>query len=245
MAIIGETVDLGTWDRTRSFFNQILEKTVSTGLTVSEEGMCLIRVAENGQERVQESNAGGGEVWMGVSLMDNSSIATWPLAENATVPAAPGPYTYSVQRTNLVAASMRVYDVTGAVNMTVGAGLNQFTFVAATGVVTFNVGNAGDSVIVYYRYNMTVAERNARFQERNVNNGAGAAFGMVGVGVGPGEIYTSEYDTSQNYDALPVVATGANGQFTITGGAGTDCGRAIKAPTPEDPFLGVSLYPPV
>lgn len=254
MPIIDDTVDLGTLDTMRTFFNRIIEKNVATGQTINEEGRCLIRVSENGEEHVRESTGNAQvDVWFGVSLMDTMSVTTWALVEDATVPAAPGPYTVTLARNNLygniAAPAVRVYDATAAADLTevaIAPAGGQFLVDYVNGIVTFNVAEAGHTLVIYYRYNMTVAERNARFQERHVNNGAAAAFMQVTCGTGPGEVYTTEYDTSQDYDAAgTVVYTGANGRFTADNTSNVQVGRTIKSPTPEDPMLGISIYVPM
>jgi len=256
MAVIGDHVDVGVLDWSQTFFDRQLEKEVVTGQTIGDEGRVLIRVLDGGKAKVQESAGAGADVFYGIALKDTLSLLTMPLVDSKTIPAA-APYRIQLDRTNLVGAmgatTVWVYDVTAgaafsSVNEVAGAGAvlntNQYYVNYTLGQITFFSARAGHVLLVQYRYNMTAAERQLRFQENGVNLGGSDSLAQCGVGIGPGEVYTLYYDTSQDYSALPVIYTGAAGMPTADTTSTITIGRTISVPSATDPFLGFELYPP-
>jgi hypothetical protein len=246
------------YDLKYSHFSLSLQKDVATGQTVDREGVCLRSVLEAGEEKVQKADAAAATYAIaGFAISDNETIGIIPVVEEFTIPAAPGPYTVQLAHASLVGtapnSSVRVYNVTGSADMTEVAGApaaTQFQPAVTTGVLTFNVAQAGNSIRVWYRANLTVAEARLRYFQRNINNDAGAIFNTVVVGGGTGEIYTAEYDTNVDWStAIPgganPIKTGADGILTI-GGAGTDIpgGKVIHVPDVDQPYLGLAFNLP-
>jgi hypothetical protein len=243
------------YDLKKSHFSLILQKDVAAGNTVDREGVVLRSVLEAGNEKVQKADAAAATYSIaGFAISDNETVGIMPFVEDAVIPAAPGPHTIQLKHGNLVGAvpnsSVRVWDRTTNADLAEVAGApaaNQVQVVALTGLLTFNVANAGQSVRVFYRANLTVAEAKLRYFERGINNQAGAVFNTVAVGGGVGEIYTSEYDSNVDWSgAIPggvgLITSGTDGIVTI-GGAGTPIpgARVVHVPDPDNAMLGIAF----
>lgn len=247
------------YDLKLSHFSLSLQKYVSAGNTVDREGVVLRSVLEAGEERVQKADASAATYAVaGFAISDNETIGIIPVVEEFTIPAAPGPYTVQLAHSSLVGtapnSSVRVNNITASADMTEEAtgtpATTEFHPAVTTGILTFNVAQAGNSIRVWYRANLTVAEARLRYFQRNINNDAGAIFNTVVVGTGTGEIYTAEYDTNVDWStAIPgstgVVTTGADGILTI-GGSGTPIpgGKCIHVPDVDQPYLGIAFNLP-
>jgi hypothetical protein len=245
------------YDLKLSHFSLSLQKDVASGQVVDREGVVLRSVLEAGQEKVQKADGSAATYEIaGFAISDNETIGIIPAVEDFTIPAAPGPYTVQLAHTSLVGtapnSSVRVMEIGGS-DWTEVAGApaaTEFQPVVTTGVITFNVADAGKSVRIWYRANLTVAEARLRFFQRNINNDAGAIFNTVVVGMGAGEIYTAEYDTNVDWStAVPgstgVITSGADGILTI-GGSGTAIpgARCIHVPDIDQPYLGIAFSLP-
>jgi len=241
------------YDLKRTHYSLPLQKDVAAGEVVDREGVVLQAVLEGGEERVKKADASAADlVICGFAVSDNEAIGIIPVVEDHTIPAAPGPYTVQLDHTSLVGtapnSSVRVLDVTGAADLTEVAGApaaGQFQPNVATGVLTFEATQAGHSIRVFYRANLTVAESRLRFHQRNINNEAGAIFNTVVVGAGVGELWTAEYDTNVDWSSGNPILSGADGILTIGGGGTAIPGsRVIHVPTPDLPFLGIAFSIP-
>lgn len=238
-----------SYDLKRSHFSLILEKKVATGSVVTEEGVVLVATldATTGEEVVDLSAAGAGEVIAGFAIRDNADNATTSTVEEGTIPAS-GTLEIQLDNNNLVGTSPAtqirvVASVTGALTV-VAPGVPAGGTVAVddvTGLLTFNVAQAGEDVVVTYRYNLTVAEARLLFFQRNINNEAGALFGQTGVGQGHGEIFTDQFDATVDWASAVDVSSGAGGQV-VEGGAGTALGaRVVSVPNVNNPLLGLAF----
>ena len=243
-----------SYDLKRSHFSVILERKVITGGTITEEGQLLVATldASTGEEVVAACTATGSLVVAGWSIRDNADNSTTSVVEEATIPAS-GTLTVQLSNNNLVAStpgdgstsSMRVVaSSTGALTLVDAASpaSGQCANEPATGLLTFHADEAGQTIVVTYRYNLTVAEARLSFFQRNINNEAGALFGQVGCGHGHGEIFTDQYDATVNWGAAAVVPeTGAAGTVT-NGGSGTTLdARVISVPNVNNPLLGLAF----
>jgi len=252
MALLDNTVDLGMWDRTRTRWNEMREMDVLAGQTIAEEGSCLVLVGSGSSAFVRDATGTAADVWYGMSVKDTRAILTDAAKETLTVPAA-GTYTLTLSRSNLVgsfaATSVYVYDNTAVAALAEKAALpaasGQYVVNYTTGVITFHLDEAAHSVTIAYRYNMTVAERNARFAERPANTGASDAYAQCGVMCGPGVIYTKIYDTAVAYAIGGAIYTGASGRFTSGAGSTIIIGTCVQIPSTTNSFLGIAIKAPV
>lgn len=247
------------YDLKLTHFSLVLQKNVATGYVVDREGVVLRSVLEDGEERVMKADASAATYSIaGFAISDNETIGIIPNVEDFTIPASPGPYTVQLAYTNIVGtapnSSIRVK------NLVAGTGINEVvgspntgefkpenTAGVLNGLLTFNSAQAGVSIRVWYRANITVAQARQRYFQRNINNEAGAIFNSVCVGTGTGEIYTAEYDTNVDWStAKPgstgVITTGADGILTIAGnGTPLPGGKVIHVPNVDRPYLGVAF----
>lgn len=246
------------YDLKRTHFSLSLQKDVATGQVIDREGVVLRSVLEAGEEKVQKADGGAATYAIaGFAVSDNETIGIIPVVEDFTVPAAPGPYTVQLAHTSIVGpaapnSSVRVMEVGGSdLTEVAGApGAAQFQPNLTTGVLTFNVAQAGISIRVWYRANLTVAEARLRYFQRNINNDAGVLFSTVVVGTGTGEIYTAEYDTNDDWStgypaAANPVLTGADGILTLAGsGTAIPGAKVIHVPDLDQPYLGIAFNLP-
>lgn len=228
------------FDRNHSQLDVYREFPIAAGQTITEEGQLLVFVDDGaGGTAVQPSAAGAGELLAGFAVTDSLSIVTRAVTEEITIPTA-SPYTVQLSHSNIDAVlpgdgnpipEMLVYneDTPGAMNFHSSPTTDQFNINLTTGLMTFVSGNAGETVRVQYRYNITVAESKTRYNERSVNNQAQAEYEQMSVARGGGIIYTSMFDTGQTWAVNDAVTSGAGGRLT-KGGAGTAVGTVHKIP---------------
>ncbi len=244
------------YDLTKTHYSLSLQKDVASGQTVDREGVVLRSVLEAGVEKVQKADdSAATHIIAGFAVSDNETIGVMPAVLDAVIPAAPGPYTVQL-KTNIVGtppnSSIRVAEVGGSdfTEVTTAPNAGEFQPNVSTGVLTFNSGDAGKSITVWYRHNLTVAESRQRFFQRNVNNEAGALFNTVVVGGGSGEVWTFEYDTNVDWTTAKPggtadITTGPDGILTI-GGTGTPIpgGKVVHVPDSDDAALGLAFNLP-
>jgi hypothetical protein len=243
------------YDLTKTHYSLSLQKDVAAGQVVDREGVVLRSVLEGGVEKVQKADAASAAYAIcGFAVSDNEVIGIMPFVEDLVIPAAPGPYQVQLSHTSLVGtapnSSVRVMLLGTSTDLTEVAGApaaGQFQPNVATGLLTFEVTQAGLAIRVWYRANLTVAESRQRYFQRSVNNDAGALFNTVVVGGGTGEILTAEYDTNVDWAnvAAGAITTGADGILT-TGGTGTVIpgGKVIHVPDVDNAMLGIAFNLP-
>lgn len=229
------------FDLTRSYWEDSKEYALADGFAVNEEGGLLTFTAAGSGVAVRPCAGGAGERLAGWAITDAKKVTTWVVVENLTVPAGGG--TVQLQNANLVSGSVYAYNNTAAAAMTVVGGApasGEIQIAVANGTATFNVAQAGASVKVQYRYNLTLQEIFARFHERSINNRAQDYFGLQSVAKGEGEFFTTMFNTAVAYTINATVYTGANGLITSTAG-GTACGYVIRVPEAGYGYLGVKF----
>lgn len=230
------------FDTTRSYFNDLRERPVLDGQSITEEAQVLVYVdAGGGTLAVQPSTGAGGELVAGFAITDALKVVTKSVVEELVVPAGGG--VVSLRNQSLVAASTRAFDVTAASALTLAASppaAGEYSVDLAAGTVEFNAAEAGNTVRVSYRYSPTLEELLATDHERSINNRAQDYFSTVSVGGLEGEIFTSMYDTAQAYAIGDPVLAGAGGLATTAGG-GTQLGVVSQVPSVADGLLGIKF----
>jgi len=232
------------FDLTRSYFNDLKEREIAPGASITEEGMCLVYVSDGaGNMAVQPSAGSGSEIFAGFAITDALKILTEVFIETVTVPSA-APYTAQLKNSNIILASALVTNNTTTSTMAPVCptpAATQYCLTTA-GALTFNSAQAGNSVSIIYRYTLTAAQVLDKFHTRSVNNFAQDYFSSVSVGCLEGEIFTSMFDTSQAYTIGATINTGAGGLVTSAGG-GVAVGIVSSLPSGNAPaistFLGV------
>ncbi len=232
-------------DLTRTTFGRVFEKEVAMAATIGAEGRLIQATMVNGSEVISEAAASGSLDLVGFSTMSMVTPDEVPFVEEAVVPAA-APYTIQLDKNNITPLMIRVYDATAASDLTEVAGApagTQYQCVDATGLLTFNAAEAGNDVVIYYRYNPTVLEARMNFWQAHVNRNSPSVFARVGVGCGKCQVYTSEFDPTQDYTAGSALTSGAGGIITIGGGGTTlpTGHRVISAPSAGDAWLGLEM----
>ena len=149
------------------------------------------------------------------------------------------------------AAAVRVTNAAGTVTYTQGT---DYAVVLANGVVSRLGGGAIvalATVIVSYEYAVAVGQEtwdNASTQwssgtnyDRQPDDTLGS--GQIAVAEGDASLFTDQYDVTQVYTLSAALRSNALSQWSTAGaGAGMSsvCGRVIRIPTANDPFLGVA-----
>jgi hypothetical protein len=239
-------------DIKRSFYSWSDSQQIATGFEVSEEGQGLIAVMEDGVEKVKPCDGAAG-TFVGFAMFRQQDFSTAAVVEEHVVPTA-APYVVELGKSNLIGtvgalgAQIRVYDETNGVELTevLASADGAFVVDIVGGKVTFNVAQAGVSVKVYYRYNLTVAEAKLNFYEAPTNHPNPNFFTQVGVGKGKGRVYTMYYDQTIDWSAPAagaLKASEAAGMITDSTGTGVSIpnSRVVSVPTPSDPYLGIEF----
>jgi len=240
------------YDLQRSHFTTVLDKPVATGVEITEEGCVLVGELQNGVEVVKCSTGLTTEVFVGFSMGNTADFATMPIIERVVVPRV-APYLIELEHVHINAVlkngsypQVYIYDVTGGYAIVAEdvftarpreAELDYFR-----GLLTFLAAEAGHTVTVNYRYDLTVTESKTLFYERTLNRTT-EQLEAVAVGGGYGEMFTTEYDTSVNWSTPGVIpGIGAGGLITDSNVGGTPIiGRIIQVPSPDDAYLGVAF----
>lgn len=239
------------YDLKRSHFSLVLEKSVKAGSVITEEGVLLRSEldAATGTEVVLPTT-GSSDVIAGFAIRDNADHATTSEVESVTVPSS-SPYEVQLRQNNLVAstpgdgstASLSAMDGSSQMDVLAvgGAVSGDVNVNDATGLLAFHSDEAGKTIVVTYRYNLTVAESRLKFFQRNINNEASTLFGQVGVGQGHGEIFTDMFDATVDWSlAGQAVHTAAGGIVAGSGGTALDA-RVISVPNVNNPLLGLAF----
>ena len=226
------------FDLKRTFFSLPLEKPVAAGSVVEQEGLVLLSKLEAGVEKVYVNDAAPAntEVVAGFSLIANAQSDKDVIVVDVVVPAH-APLIGNLGVTNIVSGS--IYAGALAIDETFAGAAAPGTVKVnlATGDLKFEAGQAATKVEFALTYNLTVEQSKAKYFQRNINNPGFAYLAQVGVGMGEGEIFTSEFDSSKDYSAAPLTV-GAKGVLT-TGTALAFPGICIASPSIDSPFLGV------
>ena len=213
-----------------------VERAIVPNAVIDAEGAALIAIMSGGVFGVQLGDVTSGRQFAGVSLASVINPSSYAYIENITVAAGA---TYTLSLTNL-ANTLYVYDVTTSTAITLGTpGSTPNTYSISGTTITFAAGQVGHTAYIAYRYTPTVQQIRAIQGDEPAGRAAMFTLGSVGV-VTRGDVMTSQFDTSVNWNAAnPVVTLGAGGLFTI-GGTGTVVpGYVTSTPTPDSPYLGL------
>lgn len=147
----------------------------------------------------------------------------------------------------LTTASVRVTNAAGTTTYTQGT---DYTVTVANGVITRLAAGAitaAQTVLVTYRYNVqagTEEWENASTQwstaqnyDRQANDTLGS--GSITISEGDAKLFTDQYDPAQTYTLNATLRSNAASLWTTGAGISSICGRVIRVPTANDPFLGL------
>jgi hypothetical protein len=223
------------------------EKAIISGKSVPQEGMLLCGALEGGIEKVFPAEGGAAEVPVGFSSSTRLLIDKELFAKEITIPSA-APYTVDLGYTNLVPGQLRAILLPGGGVYTVVAspapaapGTVSVNYL--TGVLTFDIAEAGLKVDVWAKRSLSVVEARSLYREGFLHNArAFEVYDVVGCFEGKGIIYTDQFDVSKDYSAGGL-KTMAGGMITV-GGAGAALPahvRVISLPSLSNPFLGLEF----
>lgn len=238
------------YDLKYTFAQVVLGKKIaSTSASISQEGALLCGVLEDGIEKCTLVAAPAGtEKVIGFSRMGDALPMRTSEVEKVVVPLAPATLELDLRNTNLVSGFIRVVNLNTNVALTVdtvfagapGAGVVKVNL--ATGRLKFNAAESGVPMQVTYLYDLTFMQAVQKFGQRSVNNtGIHSAFAQMEIGSGLCELWTDQYDASQDYSADPVLKLGANGFVTVGGPGVTLKAKVIGVPAVENPKLGIRI----
>ena len=235
-------------DIKRTFYTWSDTQPVATGKTVTEEGQGLVAVMEGGVEKVQPSEAAPDEKIVGFAMFRQLTFSTAAVVEDHIIPTA-APFVIELGKQHLIGGQIRVQNmvapgdfVPAVAPPAVAAG--EFLADTVHGTVAFNgAADAGKTVRVYYRYDLTVAEAVQQFYQAPTNMPDPNFFSQVGVGKGKGRVFTMYYDQAIDWSGAAVVPALAAGGMITDGGVGPVIpgGRVVQVPSPVDPYLGVEF----
>jgi len=210
---------------------------------ITSEGLALVSDLYNGRGVVRPSSGtNANEIFAGFSLAQNIAGTAAIQVEDLLVPAN-APYTVALQQSPDAAANTLVKTSgTGVLTYNVAVGAGQFNLV--NNVVTFNAAQAGQSVKVVYRYNLSALAAEMLYGDQPIGKTAASILNSVSV-ITKGVVFTDNYNTSDDYStavdgSVPVIA-GANGQIQLGGTGARVTGRIVHVPTADVPFLGVYI----
>ena len=239
-------------DIKRSFYTWSDTQQIATGYTVAEEGQGLVAVMEDGIEKVKPNDGTSGD-FVGFAMFRQQDFTTAAVVEEHVVPSA-GPYVIELGKSNLIGtvgalgAQIRCYDETNGNELgeALVSAAGDFVVDITAGTVTFNAAEAGVTVKVYYRYNLTVAEAKLHYYEAPTNHPDPNYFTQVGVGKGKGRLFTMYYDQTIDWanPAAGILKAGdLAGMITDSSGTGVSIpnSRVVSVPSPADPYLGIEF----
>jgi len=235
-------------DLTKNYWGRVDVSLLASGATVSEEGQGLISVIEDGIAKVRPSANAASETFAGLALFRQLSFSNRPVVLGVSVPSSAA-YEIETGHTNLIAGQLRVVDVLLGTALTVvgiAPTAGEVQVDNATGLLTFNVAQAGRAMTVTLRYNMTVAEATMLYQQAAVNYPNANMFEQVGVAKGKCQFHVAFYDATVNWAAVTAgtIRLGVNGIISTTAGGATGAlipgARVVQVPSSENgAFLGI------
>ena len=233
------------FDLMKSYSSDQKERPVLSGAVVAEEGALYAYVSDLAGGRAVRVTAATDTAIAGFGVCDAKKVTTETVVETITVPAAGG--VVFLKNQHIVTASERVHNDTTNTYMAPGAGATQYVLTIATGSISFNVAQAGNTVTVQYRYDLTMAQVMAKYHERSINNRAQDYFSTISLACGDGEIFTSMYNTAATlpYVVNALVYPAAGGLVSVDNGGGSIIGRVSQAPSVNNGLLGVKYLLPV
>lgn len=221
-------------DLKRSHSSETLGRDLALGTVVEQEGCLLVSKLEDNKEKAElKAVVDGSEKVIGFARTADSLPSRTVKVEKVVAAAS-----VNLSESNLVSGQVKAEGFTVVTSGSPSAGEVKVNL--ATGALVFNSADFGSKVEFTYKYNLTVVAAKQMFGERAVNNrDLHAEFSKVEVGCGFVELYTDQFDASQDYSASGALKLGDNGLIT-KGGSGVELNlTVVHVPTAELPLLGV------
>ena len=206
------------------------------------DGAGLFSKLENGALVVSNGEVAADNVFAGIAFSQYRAQTATNAVEEFKAPANGGSIVLAHQPVGAISTVFASMDGEQAAVVAAEPAAGEIQLVGNT--MTFHADDAGKSVYVCYKYNLTVAEiESIPFMGDGVPGAAvSAQTGTVSVGQ-KGEFYTDQFDTSVDWNS------DAEDIQLIDGGIfsrGQETGVKVNAvvchvPTAELPFLGIEL----
>lgn len=213
------------------------ELPIASGQSVVAEGCALIGTGSAGVWGVQPSSATTTETFIGASVAQQLSLLFQTIVEDIIQPSTA---LITLKRIPSSSATVGVYDVTANAAIPTGGG----GWTLSGQQLTFQSSTNGHELLITYRYAITAIEARALQGDIVPGGAAGNLVNQVGV-IRNGVIYTTEFDTSQNWFATnPTIKTVAGGLFSTSAGTGSTPSPLIAIiglPSTLYPYLGLML----
>lgn len=230
--------------RNATVIGSTMEGQVVTGSSVLHDGSVLTRVLVSGKEKVKPSEGLKTDVFIGFSYNLNANPINASKVELVTVPAT-SPRSITLAKTNTLVGQILIRKVSGGTvldEVSANPGAGEYAVDEATGIILFNVAEAGVAIQVVYRYTVSAADLYYRYSHTDPNRDAlYDMFQAVGV-ITEGDVFTDQFNAGIDWNNVISVNMAAGG--LVTGdGAGEEIpnARVIHSPTSDNPFLGVSV----
>lgn len=222
---------------------------LAANASVTQEGVALVSILEGGIEKVKPSEGTSNEILVGFSFGNNFVTDTLVESVSASLPAVSAKTT--VQLLPYVVSNA---NPTAGTSVFISGSASTFAPVANAGAVSVAgnwfvdptsglltiMGAASEDVVINYRRELTVNEQTILFGSPRVNAPANATLNQVTAKRGNGNIFTDQYDTSNDWSTATLAYTGADGKLTTTA-TGGNAMRIISRPSAADKFIGVSI----
>lgn len=247
-------------DLKRSKWDFHEERPVGTGLTISDEGACLVDLLEDGVAKVQESSGTSGELFVGFAATTNITATKESVVEEIVAGAAGAVQLKFGNITSLATDEEAIvgFNVTDSVLLNQAANAvagDTFVLDETTGLIEVEDGEYNDLIRFTYMRDLTAAEAVAAFYEGHTNNEAHLTYNQVGVIMGTSKVFTDQYDHQVDWAGTVVQADirtgnaatgGSAGEVSVVTGGHSPNGDAnstmmnIFGPTIDVPFLGIA-----
>lgn len=220
-------------DFTLTRYSDARQFPVATGALITAEGQCLVNDLTDGVRKVKPSTGTAADAFAGVSVGQQITITAFPAFETAVIGA-----TYTLKKTPIAGQISVTAD---GVALTAAGGApasGQYQLVGS--VITFNAAQAGEALVVNYRYVPTTVEAKQIQGDEPAGGAACLAIDQIGV-ITRGVVATTEFNAGDVWVAASVPKTGANGLFSVSG-SGTAVPATIEQlPNGDSPFLVLSI----
>jgi hypothetical protein len=240
-------------DLTRTRIEKSRELSLLSTTNITAEGVCMQMVLEGGFAKCMPSNATANSQFAGFSWGTRFLAPT--VSTNIEVVTADSNGNLPLSYTSISAASMSVFpgdSYGGSALSNLSSGTpngTQWVLETNGNGVQLAESNAGDTFMVVYAYNPTMAQLQDLYGDALPGMTVNAAIQQVGL-INGGYVFTDQFDPTVNWAAAisdspsTQICGGANGMVTI----GNDVGCQLfphvtlsEVPTAGSAFLGLYL----
>jgi hypothetical protein len=216
----------------RSRFNPLL-----SGEVVSEEGIAMVYVKEDGTTKVKKATGAAGEIFAGVSAASNAPPAYLPFVQEQAVPPS---LTIPLVRTPT--ANQLFVSVAGVQKTVVNVAPADNTKVQLSGsTLVFHADHEGQDAFAQFMYTPSVLEARQIIGDAPIGGLATTPQGVVGC-LTDAQLGTNFFDASADWSTTLFAKLAPGGTFTV-GTANDHIPNVVvkNAPNAANPFLILSI----